>query len=87
MLFPHHHDALLQSRKHIPEYSSWVLSRLIAQVFVLLVAEMAIFVALIVPLPYTIKRKLFTFVSENPLVAKLQYGLKVSNPFGNVEHC
>ena len=55
-----------------------MLPRLIVQVFVLLVAEMAIFVALIVPLPYSIKRKLFTFISENPLVAKLQYGLKAS---------
>ena len=32
---------------------------------------------LIVPLPYTWKRKLFTFISENPLIAKLQYGMKV----------
>ena len=33
---------------------------------------------LIVPLPYTWKRKLFNFISENPLIAKLQYGMKVS---------
>lgn len=33
---------------------------------------------LIIPLPFTIKRKLFTFISESPVVAKLQYGLKVS---------
>lgn len=39
--------------------------------------EMSIFMLLIVPLPYTMKRKLFTFISENPLVAKLQYGMKV----------
>lgn len=38
---------------------------------------MAVFLALIVPLPFTIKRKLFAFVSESPIIAKLQYGLKV----------
>lgn len=38
---------------------------------------MVVFMALIVPLPFTIKRKLFAFVSESPIVAKLQYGLKV----------
>ncbi|KAL8911167.1 MAG: hypothetical protein Q9171_003622 [Xanthocarpia ochracea] len=47
-------------------------------VFVLLVFEMTIFCALIVPLPYSMKRKLFTFISENPLVAKLQYGMKIT---------
>lgn len=47
------------------------------QVFCLLVLEMAVFMGLIVPLPFTIKRKLFTFISESPIVAKLQYGLKV----------
>ncbi|KAF2006766.1 endoplasmic reticulum protein-like protein [Amniculicola lignicola CBS 123094] len=47
-------------------------------VFLLLVAEMVIFLALIVPLPFTWRRKLFTFVSESPLVAKLQYGMKIT---------
>ncbi|KAL8774112.1 MAG: hypothetical protein Q9209_001220 [Squamulea sp. 1 TL-2023] len=47
-------------------------------VFVLLMFEMGIFCALIVPLPYTMKRKLFAFISENPLVAKLQYGMKIT---------
>lgn len=45
--------------------------------FALLVAEMAVFMLLIVPLPYTWKRALFTFISESPIVAKLQYGMKV----------
>ena len=45
--------------------------------FALLVFEMSVFGLLIVPLPYSIKRKIFTFISENPLIAKLQYGLKV----------
>lgn len=45
----------------------------------LLVFEMGVFLALIVPLPFVIKRKLFTFISESPIIAKLQYGLKVLN--------
>ncbi|KAH6643125.1 B-cell receptor-associated protein 31-like-domain-containing protein [Boeremia exigua] len=47
-------------------------------VFLLLVTEMAIFCALIVPLPFTWRRKLFTFISESPIVAKLQYGMKIT---------
>jgi B-cell receptor-associated protein 31 len=48
-------------------------------VFLLLVFEMGVFLALVVPLPHTIKRKLFAFISESPIIAKLQYGLKVPN--------
>lgn len=47
-------------------------------VFLLLVTEMLIFLALIVPLPFTWRRKLFTFISESPIVAKLQYGMKIT---------
>lgn len=47
-------------------------------VFLLLVTEMAIFCALIIPLPFTVRRKLFTFISESPIVAKLQYGMKIT---------
>ncbi|KAK2743792.1 hypothetical protein FQN57_004729 [Myotisia sp. PD_48] len=47
-------------------------------VFFLLVVEMAIFVGLIIPLPFTVKRKLFTFISESPIIAKLQYGMKIT---------
>lgn len=47
-------------------------------VFLLLVAEMTLFVLLIVPLPFTWRLKLYTFISESPLVAKLQYGLKIT---------
>lgn len=54
---------------------------LFIQVFCLLVFEMAVFMGLIIPLPFTVKRKLFTFISESPVVAKLQYGLKVSSSF------
>ncbi|KAF1971683.1 endoplasmic reticulum protein-like protein [Bimuria novae-zelandiae CBS 107.79] len=47
-------------------------------VFLLLVTEMFIFLALIVPLPFTWRRKLFTFISESPIIAKLQYGMKIT---------
>jgi len=47
-------------------------------VFLLLVAEMTLFMLLIVPLPFTIRRKMFTFISESPLIAKLQYGMKIT---------
>ena len=46
-------------------------------VFALLVVEMVLFVAIIFPLPHSIKRKMFNFISESVIVAKLQYGLKV----------
>jgi len=38
---------------------------------------MVVFMALIIPMPFTLKRKLFTFLAESPIIAKLQYGLKV----------
>lgn len=47
-------------------------------VFAILVFEMVLFMALIVPLPFKMKRGLFTFISENPLVAKLQYAMKIT---------
>ncbi|KJR85920.1 B-cell receptor-associated protein 31-like containing protein [Sporothrix schenckii 1099-18] len=60
-------------------------------VFMLLMLEMSLFVVLIVPLPFTLKRRIFTYVlpyvqarrlapflSENPLVAKVQYGMKIT---------
>lgn len=47
-------------------------------VFLMMVTEMVIFMSLIVPLPFTWRRKLFTFISENPLIAKLQYGMKIT---------
>ncbi|KAG8623206.1 hypothetical protein KVT40_008182 [Elsinoe batatas] len=46
-------------------------------VFLLLVFEMVVFMALIVPMPFTWKRKLFTFISESPIIAKIQYAMKV----------
>lgn len=50
-------------------------------VFVLLMGEMAMFMLLILPLPYTLKRKLFTFISESPIVAKIQYWMKITFVF------
>ncbi|PVH97672.1 endoplasmic reticulum protein [Periconia macrospinosa] len=47
-------------------------------VFLLLVTEMVIFLALIIPLPFTWRRKLFHFISESPIIAKLQYGMKIT---------
>ncbi|KAJ2905711.1 B-cell receptor-associated 31-like protein [Zalerion maritima] len=47
-------------------------------VFALLMAEMAIFMLLIIPFPFKVRRKIFTFISESRLVAKLQYGLKIT---------
>jgi len=47
-------------------------------VFALLMAEMALFVGLIIPMPFTWRRRLFVFLSENPIVAKIQYGLKIT---------
>ncbi|CAK7228249.1 Endoplasmic reticulum transmembrane protein 3 [Sporothrix bragantina] len=50
-------------------------------VFMLLMAEMGLFVVLIVPFPFTVKRKIFTFLSENPIVAKIQYWMKITFVF------
>jgi len=47
-------------------------------VFVLLLTEMSIFMLLILPLPFTWRKKLFHFISESALVAKLQYGMKIT---------
>ncbi|EPS40522.1 hypothetical protein H072_5598 [Dactylellina haptotyla CBS 200.50] len=47
-------------------------------VFALLMFEMGIFLVLILPLPLTWRRQMFTFISTNPLIAKLQYGLKIT---------
>lgn len=47
-------------------------------VFLILMVEMVIFAGLIIPLPFKIKRSLFTFISESPIIAKLQYGMKIT---------
>jgi len=47
-------------------------------VFALLVFEMAVFCLLIFPLPFTWRKNLFHFISTSPIVAKIQYGLKIT---------
>ncbi|RMY28537.1 hypothetical protein D0865_15738 [Hortaea werneckii] len=54
------------------------MSLVYAPVFGLLMFEMSVFMALIVPLPFDWKRKLFEFISHSPIVAKLQYGMKIT---------
>ncbi|KAG2344720.1 B-cell receptor-associated 31-like protein [Suillus weaverae] len=46
--------------------------------FLLLAAEMVTFCLLVSPLPFTVRKKLFRFLSESPIVAKVAYGLKIS---------
>ncbi|KAK8194140.1 Endoplasmic reticulum transmembrane protein 3 [Zalaria obscura] len=50
-------------------------------VFGLLVFEMVLFMTLIVPMPFTWKRKLFTLISDSKWVAKLQYYIKITFVF------
>ncbi|KAI6167702.1 B-cell receptor-associated protein 31-like-domain-containing protein [Pisolithus thermaeus] len=46
--------------------------------FLLLAAEMVTFCLLVFPLPYTVRKKIFRFLSESPIVAKVAYALKIS---------
>lgn len=46
--------------------------------FMLLTAEMVTFCILISPLPYQVRKKLFHFLSESPIIGKIAYGLKIS---------
>ncbi|KAG1773344.1 B-cell receptor-associated protein 31-like-domain-containing protein [Suillus placidus] len=46
--------------------------------FLLLAAEMVTFCLLVSPLPFTVRKKLFRFLSESPIIAKVAYGLKIS---------
>lgn len=46
--------------------------------FMLLAAEMVTFCALVAPLPHAIRKRLFRFLSESPIIAKITYGLKIS---------
>lgn len=73
-------DALLQSRKFngLYQYDCPTIAEPSSQVFLLLVAEMTLFMLLIVPLPFAWRLKLYTFISESVWVAKLQYGLKIT---------
>ncbi|KAH0579686.1 hypothetical protein J132_02485 [Termitomyces sp. J132] len=46
--------------------------------FLLLAAEMVTFCLLVAPLPYTVRKKVFRFLSESPIIAKVAYALKIS---------
>ncbi|KAK7055454.1 B-cell receptor-associated protein 31-like-domain-containing protein [Favolaschia claudopus] len=46
--------------------------------FMLLAAEMATFCVIVLPLPHNVRKKIFTFLSESPIIAKIAYGLKIS---------
>jgi B-cell receptor-associated protein 31 len=52
--------------------------------FMLLAAEMASFCIFVAPLPSKVRRKLFRFLSESPIIAKVAYGLKISFIFVGV---
>jgi hypothetical protein len=39
---------------------------------------MVTFCVLVAPLPYTIRKNLFRFLSESPLIAKVAYGIKIA---------
>lgn len=47
-------------------------------VFALLVGEMSIFLLLVLPLPFTWRKKMFEFIQGSPIIAKLQYGMKIT---------
>ncbi|KAI8968107.1 B-cell receptor-associated 31-like protein [Trametes punicea] len=44
--------------------------------FLLLAAEMVTFCVLVAPLPHIVRKKLFHFLSESPIIAKLAYGIR-----------
>ncbi|KAI0331355.1 B-cell receptor-associated 31-like protein [Cubamyces sp. BRFM 1775] len=46
--------------------------------FMLLAAEMVTFCILVAPLPHVVRKKLFHFLSESPIIAKLAYGIKIA---------
>lgn len=52
--------------------------------FLLLAAEMVAFCIFVSPLPAKVRRKLFRFLSESPIIAKVAYGLKISFIFVGV---
>lgn len=46
--------------------------------FGLLLLEIVLFGVLIVPLPFTWRRALFKSIAESPIIAKVQYALKIT---------
>ncbi|KAK2590244.1 Endoplasmic reticulum transmembrane protein 3 [Conoideocrella luteorostrata] len=47
-------------------------------VFFILVIEMGLFMLLLIPLPFTAKRKVFTFISDNPIISKILHWLRIT---------
>ena len=43
--------------------------------------EMVTFCILVAPLPYSVKKPLFRFLSESPIIAKVAYGIKIAFMF------
>jgi len=46
--------------------------------FWLLASEMVTFCLLVSPIPYAVRKRVFTFLSRSPIIAKIAYGLKIS---------
>ncbi|KAF5383893.1 hypothetical protein D9757_007382 [Collybiopsis confluens] len=46
--------------------------------FLLLAAEMATFTLLVIPFPHPVRKRVFGFFSESPIIAKIAYGVKIS---------
>ncbi|KAJ7699383.1 endoplasmic reticulum protein [Mycena rosella] len=46
--------------------------------FMLLASEMATFCFLVFPLPHNVRKSVFGFLSQSPIIAKIAYGLKIS---------
>ncbi|GAA6037756.1 hypothetical protein JCM8097_002326 [Rhodosporidiobolus ruineniae] len=46
--------------------------------FLILLAEISVFGILVVPLPFTWRRALFKTIAESYIIAKLQFGLKIT---------
>ncbi|KIK57573.1 hypothetical protein GYMLUDRAFT_46138 [Collybiopsis luxurians FD-317 M1] len=46
--------------------------------FLLLASEMVTFTLLVVPFPYAVRKRVFGFLSDSPIVAKIAYGVKIS---------
>ncbi|KAJ3913405.1 endoplasmic reticulum protein [Lentinula edodes] len=46
--------------------------------FLLLAAEMVTFTGLVIPFPFVVRKRVFTFLSQSPIVAKVAYGIKIS---------
>lgn len=46
--------------------------------FALLMAEVGLFTAIVCPMPFALRKRMMHFLSENPIVAKVQYALKIT---------